>query len=752
MDNKKIKIIVSLGPSTNKEEDIRKIKDRGVDFVRVNMSHSSTEDLEYFIKLSKKIGVPFIIDTEGSQIRVGDLEKESLCFEEGEVVKIFEGPCPEDGNAIYLKPPHVTEQLAEGDLVHIDFDSLILKVADVSSLKQGYVIGEVITGGTVGRNKAVVIDSAIESKLPTPPLSDKDYESIKIGLREGIGHIAVSYVRSAEDIREVRKASNNEMKIISKVECVDALENIDEIIDESDYLLLDRGDLSKEIPIEKLPFTQKIILNKARNKNKSVFVATNLLETMIKSKEPTKAEVNDVVNTILDGAQGLILAAETAIGKYPIRCINMLNKIINHAGLVVGLEDLFNRTEKAIVESLEKSEYLLNTYSYGTLIEPHGGKLINRMAKEVPCESELKNLKKIRISQEKQMDVEQIAIGTFSPLEGFMGKKDLRSVLDSMRLSNGVIWPIPIFLDISEDQAKTISIGDDVGLLDDEGKVMAMLCVEGKYRFNKEELLKKMFGTNSDEHPGVKELGNMGPVFLSGKIELLRRRKTGRKKYELIPKQVRKLFGERGWMNVAGFHTRNVIHRSHEFIQMKSIENNYCDGLFVHPVIGKKKPGDFNSDYIIKSYELMMQKFYPKDKVVFATFETYSRYMGPREAVFTAICRKNFGCSHFIVGRDHTGVKDFYPSYASQEIFDQFPDLGINVIKFDEVFYSNRLNGYVDLSEHSDHPEDDKLSISGTEARKMLKNGEFPPEWFMRPEISQMIVGSILNGEDVFVK
>ena len=243
----------------------------------------------------------------------------------------------------------------------------------------------------------------------------------------------------------------------------------------------------------------------------------------------------------------------------------------------------------------------------------------------------------------------------------------------------------------------------------------------------------------------------MQPVLLAGKIDLIKGRRSETRAYELTPKQLRRLFDERGWAKVLGFHTRNIPHRGHEFIQLKAMEDENCDGLLVQPVVGKKKPGDFKPEYIIKSYENMIGNFYPKEKVVLAAFSTFSRYAGPREALFTALCRKNFGCSHFIIGRDHTGVGTYYDPYASQRIFDDFPDLGIKIVKFNEIFYSKKLNSYVHETGQSSYEEIDKLRmISGTQARAMFLRGECPPSWFMRPEISNIVLDSVKNGKQVF--
>ena len=559
MDKKRTKIIVTLGPATNTEQDLRKIKDKDVDFVRVNMSHSSLEDLEYFIHLSKRVGIPFILDTEGSQIRTGRLEGGVLNFLENDVVEIHKDEIPGNSKKLSLRPGYVIDQLEVGDLIYIDFDTLIMRVTDVSTNSEGFITVKTLTGGSIGSNKAVVIDPVFNKVFQLPPLSPKDYQAIELGLKEGIEHIAVSFVRSQATIDEVRRATQNRMKIISKVECVDALEHLDEIIKRSDFILIDRGDLSKEIPLEKIPFTQKAIISKARRYNVGVYVATNLLETMIEKKKPTRAEVQDVVNTLVDGAMGLTLAAETAIGKHPMECINMLNKLIQHAEQVMDGHAPY-RLENGFIEGLETKNYLLENRML-PLIPPHGGTLINRVLPKPPSISYLNALQKIKLDQNKQMDVEQIAVGTYSPLEGFMGQEDFYSVLTSMRLANGIVWPVPIVLDVSERTAAQLSIGEVVGLTDEQGEVMALLHLDEKYRFDKEETSKRLYGTDSYDHPGVRMVREMEPVLLAGKVDLIKGRRSDTRAYELTPKQLRRLFDERGWAKVLGFHTRNIPHR-----------------------------------------------------------------------------------------------------------------------------------------------------------------------------------------------
>ncbi|MEK7554896.1 MAG: sulfate adenylyltransferase [Patescibacteria group bacterium] len=749
MIQKKIKIIVTLGPATRDEASLRNMKSRGVDFVRVNMSHSSLEDQGYFMRLARKVGIPFILDTEGSQIRNSAMKEGGVVIPEGSLVELYRERIVGDEKRITLTPASVVPKLEVGDIIYIDFNSLILRVLDTSPVeKNGYVISQAISGGRVGSNKAVIIDSGMQRRYDLPSLSPKDLEAIKIAKQEGIGHIAFSFARSGEDVRRAREVSG--MNIIAKIECLDGLENLPDIIKEADALLIDRGDLSKEIPIEHVPLAQKAIIRLAEKAGKETYVATNLLESMVEKKEPTRAEVHDIISTILDGASGLALAAETAIGKYPIGSINTLNKIIRHTGEVMPSSPI----HKDVADRLIETDYLARIHTGAALIEPHGGALVNRLHRgAIPRHVE--QLPRISLTSEQYMDLEQIAIGTFSPIEGFMGSRDVESVLVDMRLapkggeSKGVVWPIPIVLDVDKEKADSLSVGSDIALTNEKGNIVGLLHLSEKFSYDRNKFARELYGTDDKTHPGVRMVYAMKPVFLGGKVTLFERRQDPYKSYELTPRQTRRIFEENGWSRVVGFHTRNVPHRGHEFIQEEALRQSEADGLFVHPVIGKKKAGDFEPLPIIKAYEIMMEGVYPKGKTVFGTYATFSRYAGPREAIFTALCRKNFGCSHFVVGRDHTGVGDFYAPTASHEIFDKFSDLGIVPVRFGKVFYSNRLKKH--MMGNAADTLDEALHVSGTEARKMFLKGVAPPEWFMRPEISNMILRLIKEGKEVFV-
>ncbi|MBS3091798.1 sulfate adenylyltransferase [Candidatus Pacearchaeota archaeon] len=731
------KIICTIGPSSNKEEVLVKLKDRGVNFFRINLSHTEEKDIEQRIKDLLGYGVPIILDTEGSQIRSGNIKE--ITFQESGMVKIFGNKIECDAQNLFLKPEGVFKKLQEGDLISIDFNSVLLRIFDTSERDNGYILCKVVIGGLIGGKKAVQIDSPT---FNLPPFSKKDYAAVALAKKYNIKHFTLSFMENPESVIKFRE-NYPEVTLYSKIESKKGLENFEKIAQVSDGILIDRGDLSSQVPLEKIPFIQKLIIKKVRDLGKEVFVATNTLEQMAFALKPSKGEVNDIINTILDGATGIALTKETAVGKYPVETVNTLLLLLNQ------IRFLDKSKKENLIDKLEELNYALSLETPDLLPKPHGGKLINRLDSNYPGPIPEK---KLEVDEETLMDVEQIAIGAFSPLEGFMNKEELNSVADNMKLPNGLVWPIPIVLMVDEDVRKNLSQGEEVAL-SYNNEVYGIMHLDEIYSVDKEKIAEKVYGTTDRTHPGVRMFLDKGNNFLGGKVTLLKRRNSKNKIYELTPHQTRKIFAERGWSKVLGFHTRNVIHKSHEFIQLEGMKKGLCDGLLVHPVIGKKKSGDFESEVIINAYEKMIEEFYPKSLVILGTFATYSRYCGPREAVFTALARKNFGCSHFIIGRDHTGVENFYHPNMSHKIFDNFTkeELGIEPIKFDKVFYSDLENDYIHESEFLDHPEEHKLHISGTQAREILQSGKQLPNWFMRPEISKMIIEKIKNGEKVFV-
>jgi ATP sulfurylase len=724
------KVICTVGISPLNRENLLRMQGRGADFFRINLSHTKKEEIESKIIELKEYSVPTMIDTEGSQIRTGNLEE--IHFFEGSVVKIYDKQVPCNSNSLFFTPFSIVEKFVEGDLLNLDFNSVLIKVTDTSTLSEGYLSAVVLIGGNVGGRKGV----HLEGDVKLPAFSEKDLHAIELAKKHGITNFTLSFIDDDGEVNYFRSLMPGAF-FLTKVETAEAVKNLDKILDVSPGILIDRGDLSRYVYPHKMPFVQKAIIKAAKKKGKVVVVASGTLENMSFSLQPTKAEVNDIVKIIDDGADGIVLTKESAVGLYPVETLNMLNNIIIE----------YNLMEK--VDALSIPEL-----SSSSLAKPHGGVLTNSIIKKTIPDEQLMSMKKIRVDEETIMDMEQIAIGAFSPLKGFMTSKELFSVLDTLRLPSGVVWPLPILFQLKKEELNGAVVGDKILLTSGPtNEPHGWIVVSEIYQLDKEEIVKKWFETNSSEHPGVVKIMNGGNYFVAGEVKLLKRRASKIKMHELTPRQTRKFFLERGWTKVVGFHTRNVIHKSHEFIQLSALDKSLADGLFLHPVIGKKKKGDFESDVIIESYEKMINSFYPKGKALLSAFSTYSRYSGPREALFTALVRKNFGCSHFIVGRDHTGVKDFYAPHASHDIFDQFTEgeLGIIPIKFDKVFFSPNQDKHVHLSDSQEHPSEDMLNISGTQAREMFLKGERPPEWFMRPEISDSILNKLKKGSKVFV-
>jgi ATP sulfurylase len=309
---------------------------------------------------------------------------------------------------------------------------------------------------------------------------------------------------------------------------------------------------------------------------------------------------------------------------------------------------------------------------------------------------------------------------------------------------------MPIVLQKSREDISRLSVGKTVALVsEDDGDIYGTLEIEDIYRFPFEEVCQKWFGTLDAGHPGVQRLKMSGDHFIGGKVTLLKRKKSSVKIYEFRPEELRHIFNTKGWSRVVGFHTRNVVHRAHEAIQKLALRRTHCDGLLISPVIGQKKNGDFTSEVLLKGYQLMADKgFFEENKVLISAFSTYSRYSGAREAIFTALCRKNFGCSHFIIGRDHTGVGNFYAQNSAQQLFESLGDIGIIPVFFDEVKFCPSCEDYVTMCGHSDA---DRISISGTKIREDLVKRKMPPDWVMRQEISEMILEQQDQGQEIFV-
>lgn len=370
------------------------------------------------------------------------------------------------------------------------------------------------------------------------------------------------------------------------------------------------------------------------------------------------------------------------------------------------------------------------------LPKPHGGKLVDRLLRDDDREraaQKVAHLARLELTAELAREVMNVAIGVFSPLEGFMGREDFEAVLASGRLANGIPWTIPIILDVSNEEAERV--GEEVAL-SYRGEPFALLAVQERYAYDKGALARSAFGTTDPRHPGVANVRSLKDRLVGGGVAVFKELKSAFGKYSLRPVETRVLFEAKGWRTVVGFQTRNVPHLGHEYVQKTAL--SFVDGIFINPVIGKKKPGDFKDEVILGAYEALLENYYLKDRAAMAILETEMRYAGPREAVFHATLRKNFGCTHFIVGRDHAGVGDFYPPYAAQDIFDQYPDLGITPLFFSAFFYCKRCGSVVN-DKTCPHSREEHISFSGTKLREMICDGGTDAVPLIRPEVADAI-------------
>jgi sulfate adenylyltransferase len=382
-------------------------------------------------------------------------------------------------------------------------------------------------------------------------------------------------------------------------------------------------------------------------------------------------------------------------------------------------------------------------------IAPHGGTLVNRKLRGEMAESTrqmAQSLKQIVLSPMNVSDLELIAVGALSPLTGFMTEAEYHSVVRDMHLTNGLPWTIPVTLPVDEETAASLEVGQTVALAEptpDGGThLMGVMEIAEKFTYDKENEAREIYRTTEEAHPGVARIYQQGDVLLGGDIWVFDLPLAASAEFPELrhtPAQTRRMFAQNGWQRIVAFQTRNPIHRAHEYIQKTALE--IVDGLFIHPLVGETKKDDIPADVRIQSYEAILRDYYPADRVLLGVFPAAMRYAGPREAVFHAIARKNYGCTHFIVGRDHAGVGNYYGTYDAQEIFDEFDPklIDITPLKFEHAFYCKKCEAVV-TAKTCPHDRENWVFLSGTQVRELLAKGEMLPREFTRPEVSKVLV------------
>jgi len=384
------------------------------------------------------------------------------------------------------------------------------------------------------------------------------------------------------------------------------------------------------------------------------------------------------------------------------------------------------------------------------LIPPHGGELIPLLLEGKESEEakkKAKDLKKVRLSSRESSDLIMMAIGAFSPLKGFMKEQDYKEVMDNMHLSDGTLWPIPITLSISQQQAKNTSLGEEIALIDDEShELMGLMEVQDKYSYDKEHEAEKVFFTKEEDHPGVKKVLQQKDVLIGGEVKALSEGPYPELfgSYYARPAETREIFKEKGWSTISAFQTRNPIHRSHEYCTKIALE--VSDGILIHPLVGKLKADDIPAEIRMKCYEILIDNYYPKERIVLKVYPMEMRYGGPREALLHAVFRQNYGCSHLIIGRDHAGVGNYYGPFDAQKIFTQIKpgELKIKPLNIDWTFWCHKCDGMASMKT-CPHDKKYRVLISGTKVREMLSKGQMPPKEFTRPEVAKILIDYYKN-------
>jgi ATP sulfurylase len=579
-------------------------------------------------------------------VRTGAMGTGRIELRENSVVHLAREPVVGSRTAFNLYPGYVGDELRIGDLLRVDADVLV-RVVD---RKESGVVARVLNGGVVGRSKAVTV---LGRDIDMPPLTDKDRQALEIGKDLGIRHVALSFANRATDVDAVREVAGDDVEVISKIECLNGLRNLAEIATRSQALLIDRGDLSRQVSLEQLPGLQKDIIRYGRDCGVRVYVATNLMESMVTAPMPTRAEVNDVYNTLVDGAAGLVLAAETAVGAYPVGAAMMVARIIRAYEQSAGWRGVrFAATPAA-----------------GEVCVP---------AAVVP-RARSQERRVVEVAAERLLDCWQIANGTCAPLTGFMDRDQLESVLTEGRLPGGAHWPMPMILPVSADLARSVGRGEEIVVCSDERLGTAILRVRDVYALDLESIGRRWFGTDANEHPGVASMLAAGTHAIAADVLDCETSITRFPGYELQPAEARMVFEQKGWTKVVAAPTRAVADDADgQRDLLRLLANANADGLYLPALVARRGADEVRDDLVLKSHALVLgASDGAAGRVVLGALSTADRHCPEREVLFDAIRLRNLGCTHFVLGVGYPSAAQVAAQGRIVGIIEQCEEYGI---------------------------------------------------------------------------
>lgn len=628
------KVICTVGPSSRNPKVLKRMEGLGISAFRINLSHTPIDDVAPFIReIREATDVPICLDTEGAQIRTGRMPDRGITLRIGEEVRLVSEQVMGEEAQFTLSPPEAFTALEPGTMLNVDFDACLLMVV---AREANACIARVMCSGRVGGNKGV----AANPDVALPPMTEKDFQAVAIARDLDVNLFSFSFASSGSAVRALRECAGPGAVILSKIESRLSLLHLNEIIEESDGILIDRGDLSRSAPLEEIPALQKLIIRRAHQKPIPVYVATNLLESMVSLPYPTRAEVNDIANSLYDGANGLVLAAETAIGKYPVKCASMVMRLIQQHREEMGSSlTRLGLAGRSGAPSLAASP-------------PQGGRLVIRDKSERPSD-EILELPRLVIRPASVRELEKIALGCYSPIEGFMNRKEVDSVLNRFKLPDGTAWPSPVVLPVDPRQVEGYLNQTLVLQCSCCQTAVGLLEVSDIFRLDLKEVAQRWFGSVDPGHPGGAEIHRTDGGLMGGRVRLLKAHSDPLPAdLHLFPVTAREIFAHRGWDRVVGCCWDPSSQRMTESLLQNWLEMSQADGLFIQIPCRAEEDGAYSSEDALRKARSLLESPSLQDRTLTSITFSSPLHLGPRGMALRALVHRNYGCSQTVISDD----------------------------------------------------------------------------------------------------